>query len=437
MEQLSHKAKKYLLAGILLFLLLPFAQQVLKFHNEKPLRGYINPIEKPFFNMHDWWSGDYQLKYEEWHNANFGLRSDLVRVHNQIAFMLYNKAKANGVIIGKENYLYELFYIRAYTGKDYVGKSSVMQTAQQLKQLQDSLEAKGTTLIVCLAPGKASYYPEYIPDEYGPASDSTNYKVMSAEFNRLGVNLIDYNKWFLELKKTSEHPLFPKTGIHWSRNSSLLAFDSLVHYVERKRGVDMPEIVIERTEVRDSMESPDDDIGEAMNLLWPIKTQPLPYPVYHFGDTTGKAHVSMMTISDSYFWNMFDRGITPSPFERVDFYYYFKEHHFSPVQTMEAVSEQAGVLDAEKHDVVVIMSTEANLFGIGWGFIGSAFNHYVLHKLSQPLDQRVKDFENAIRMDEKWLNAVKEKAVEEGVPLDTMIRRDAIYMAEEERKAKK
>jgi hypothetical protein len=104
---------------------------------------------------------------------------------------------------------------------------------------------------------------------------------------------------------------------------------------------------------------------------------------------------------------------------------------------MEAVSEQAGVLDAEKHDVVVIMSTEANLFGIGWGFIGSAFNHYVLHKLSQPLDQRVKDFENAIRMDEKWLNAVKEKAVEEGVPLDTMIRRDAIYMAEEERKAKK
>ena len=108
MEHFAHKAKKFLLGGVLLFLLLPFVQQVLKFHQEKPLRGYINPIEKPFFKMHDWWSGDYQVKYEEWHNANFGLRSDLVRVHNQIAFLLYNKAKANGVIIGKDNYLYEL-----------------------------------------------------------------------------------------------------------------------------------------------------------------------------------------------------------------------------------------------------------------------------------------------------------------------------------------
>jgi hypothetical protein len=437
MEHFAHKSKKFLLAGVLIFLLLPFAQQVLKFHKEKPLRGYITQLEKPYFSMSGWWSGEYQLKYEEWHNANFGLRSDLVRVHNQIAFMLYNKAKANGVIVGKDNYLYELFYIRAFTGQDYIGKPSVSETALQLKQLQDSLEAKGTTLIVCLAPGKASYYPEYIPDEYGSASDSTNYKVMSAEFSRLGVNIIDYNKWFLELKKTSEHPLLPKTGIHWSRNSSLMAFDSLIHYVERKRGVDMPEIIVERTEVRDSMESPDDDIGEAMNLLWPVQTLPMPYPVYHFGDTTGKAHVSMMAISDSYFWNMFDRGIAPSPFERVDYYYYFKEHHFAPYQPMEAVAEQSGVLDAQKHDVVVIMSTEANLFEIGWGFIGSAFNHYVLHKAAYPMEERVKEFENAIRSDEKWLNAIKEKATAEGVPLDTMIRRDAMYMAEEERKANK
>jgi hypothetical protein len=35
-------------------------------------------------------------------------------MNNQLAFSLFNKAKANGAVVGKENYLYEENYIKAY-----------------------------------------------------------------------------------------------------------------------------------------------------------------------------------------------------------------------------------------------------------------------------------------------------------------------------------
>jgi hypothetical protein len=43
---------------------------------------------------------------------------------NQFAFHLFNKAKANGVIIGKENYLYEEKYINFY----YYTKNFLVET---------------------------------------------------------------------------------------------------------------------------------------------------------------------------------------------------------------------------------------------------------------------------------------------------------------------
>lgn len=431
MEKRAATIKKVLLAGILLVLLFPLIQQHLRLYKSDPLKGAIIPKEKPYFSKTGWWQGTYQEQYGDWYNENFGFRSELVRIHNQIAYSFYNEAKANSVIIGKENYLYEESYVKAYTGKDYIGRSQISEMTGKIKQLQDSLEKRGITLVVCLAAGKASFYPEYIPDSYGGASDSTNYKVFAQVLGEMNVNHIDYNKWFMSMKGKTEFPLYPKTGIHWSRYGSLMATDSLINYVEAKRNVDMPEIVWEKTVFTDTLDSPDGDIGLAMNLVWPIKHFPMGHPVYHFEDTTGKAHVKMMTISDSFFWSMFDIGLAPSSFSEINFYYYNNEVYPTDGTPWHYADIESEMKYAEQTDVIVLMATESNLFSFGWGFINNAFDHFVVHKMIRSSDDLTRAYEAEIRKSEKWMQDIKIKADAAGISLDSMIYLDAKFMAEE------
>ena len=428
--------KKFLFAFILVVLLVPLAQKHLKIYESQPLGGFQSPAEKNWFTMGEWWSGRYQESYASWYNENFGFRPELVRLHNQIAFSLFNKVKANGVVVGKENYLYELNYIKAYTGQDYVGYPQLKATADQLKQLQDSLAAKNVTLLVCLAPGKASFYPEYIPDEYGPPADTTNYKVIAKLLAENNINHIDYNRWFMNMKGKTEFLLYPKTGIHWSRYGSLMAVDSLIKYVEHKRNVDLPDVIWERTVLSDDLQQPDDDVAGGMNLLCDIKGLPMGYPVYHFEDTTGKDKVSMMTISDSFFWSMFDIGLAPKSFSEISFYYYNKEVHHTNGLPMTIADLETTMQDAERHSVVVIMATECTAWGMGWGFINDAFNHFVLGKMVQSEDRLIRKWEAAIRMDEKWMHDIREKADQNSISVDSMIYLDAKFMADEELRKK-
>ncbi len=105
----------FVLIGVLS--LLPLIQQLTGFIKVKPLFGAITEGQKPIFDFNRWMEGDYQKEMEAYLNEKFGFRNYFIRLNNQVAYSLYHKAKANGVIIGKENYLYELSYINAYYGR--------------------------------------------------------------------------------------------------------------------------------------------------------------------------------------------------------------------------------------------------------------------------------------------------------------------------------
>jgi len=81
---------------------------------------------------------------------------------------------------------------------------------------------------------------------------------------------------------------------------------------------------------------------------------------------------------------------------------------------------------------LMIMATEATLWGLGWGFIDDAFNHFVLHRAIDTEDAIIQKYESLIRMDETWMGNIQTKARENGISVDSMIFLDAKYMADEE-----
>ena len=99
--------KKTLFVSIICLLFLPIIQQQVKLIKLVPLSGYFTPIEQSSFSLETWFEGEYQTNKQDYLNDKIGFRPLFIRLYNQVYYTFFNLARANGVIIGKENYLYE------------------------------------------------------------------------------------------------------------------------------------------------------------------------------------------------------------------------------------------------------------------------------------------------------------------------------------------
>lgn len=365
------KTIKYILYLLFLGMLcVPLVQMMFTLTEVEPLKGAVEVTEKPTFKLEDWFDGEYQNDFEHYVNDSIGYRPWFVRLHNQLRFSIFKKPQAKGVVVGKENYLYEVNYVKAYNGEDFIGTEKVKEQVGRIKTLQDKLAALNKTLIVCLAPSKGMYYPEYFPkSEIKPKTDSTNYKRYQQLLAQEAVNHIDMNKWFLEMQDTSDCILFPKYGIHWSYYGMLLSADSLISYIENKRNITMPHI--EFTKINHSTEPKytDYDIAEGMNLMYKMESDTMCYPELSFTKTDEAEQPKTLVISDSFYWGMFNTGMGSTVFSLGGFWYYneqiYPDTYESPI-TVGEVDIAQRVLD---NDVVILMSTDANLSNFSWGFV--------------------------------------------------------------------
>ena len=180
-----------------------------------------------------------------------------------------------------------------------------------MKLAQDSLAQSGIPLLVVLAPGKASFFPEYLPQQYdGVKSGLTNYDLFSAALQQQKINTIDFRKWFLNQKEKSKYPLYPSAGIHWSNYGSWLVMDSLIRFYEDYFKSDLISLIMSEPVFSDTLQSPDNDILEAMNLLNPPSYTRMAYPRVSWEDASGKVKPRLYAVGDSYFWQLFNNGFS-------------------------------------------------------------------------------------------------------------------------------
>lgn len=369
--------KKILFGILLIGLCMPLIQQLTQFAYVRELNGAIEEVEAPVLTKEAWFSGKYQDTSSKYINDNFGFRNDFIRINNQRIFMLYNEARANGVIIGKDNYLYEYGYIAAVLGNDYVGRDTVKKDVDKLKFISDTLKTLGKKIVFVFAPGKGSYYPEFIPDKYTQQQKSeTNLNAYTKELKRQGLNYVDFNSWFVNGKDTTTYPLYGKCGVHWSKYGEFIVMDSLINYVEHEMQVNLPELVLEDIIMSDENKEGDYDIGDGMNLYTKLSTFPMAYPQYHFEKEKPYDTINSIVVGDSYYWGLFKRNFSSKCFREGEFWYYNKEIY--SVNIPDGIkTEQVDILKkVNDNDLIIILSTDANLDDFGFGFIDRLYDSF-------------------------------------------------------------
>ena len=436
MKNLSIKARRFLFISLLFLLIVPGIQNVFPFIELAPLKGAISQPEKKSFTIKEWFSGDYQMVEEKYINETFGFRSLFVRIDNQIAFSLFKRAKANGVIIGKNNYLFEENYIKAYNGTDFIGTDSISLRMQKLKFIGDTLAKLNKNIIIVFAAGKGSYYPEYFPEKLKMKPGKTNYEYYTKSAKDLGIYYIDFNKYFVDNKHKSKYPLYPQYGIHWSNYGMCIAADSIIRYIEKIRNIDLPNLYWTKVDLAEAKES-DYDIADGLNIKFKLRSFKMGYPRIQFESESGKTKPSVLVISDSYYWGMYGFGITKA-FSNSHFWYYNKQIY---PESFEKTVETTGINlkdEIARYDVIIIMATEATLPKLGWGFIENLSDFFRGINSNSENDaefqQKVNNLQNYIKTDKNWMAQIKEKAASRKITVDSMITLDAIYQIKQEEK---
>ncbi|MDD2323145.1 MAG: hypothetical protein WC179_10195 [Candidatus Cloacimonadaceae bacterium] len=369
------KIQNFIFVCIVLMMILPLMQQITGFPNVASLKGYFVKPLKPYLSASNLFTGSYQDSLNKYLENNIGYRPDLVRINNTVDYYLYNKLNTNNVILGKQNYTFEDGYINATLGRDFVGEEKIYTVVKKAKAIQDYLFERDITFILVFAPGKATFFPEFIPDIYHPDSiTTTNIEVYREKVNEFNVNVIDYNDWFVSMKDTTNYPLYPQYGIHWSYYGMILALDSLAHYIERNRDIDMIEMDWDRIDISRNFKDTDYDLGKALNLLWKLPTFKMAYPHLVFEKEEGKVMPSLLAVSDSYFWNWYGTGFTSRLFRQTNFLYYFNQYYSSDFSGSKKISDIDLLSFVEGHEVVIVMATDGNLKTYAFGFIENLYN---------------------------------------------------------------
>jgi hypothetical protein len=411
---------------IILLLALPGFQMLSVLFREKPLNGAFTLAEKPAFSKKSWMDGSFQAEEENYLKDHTGFRNFLVRLQNQVDYSLFNQAHAEGVVIGKDGQLYEYDYIRSWLAIDYPGDSFAEKKLLRLKYIQEYLKKeKGIDLVLVFEPGKASFYPEYIPEEYAlKKSGPSTYDYFRKKAEELKIDFIDFQQYFLDLKQKSEYPLFPCYGTHWSIYGMQFAADSLLNFIECRRGIRLTDVNVSSLQVSKTSRGTDDDVLKTMNTLFRRRNETLAYPQLAF-DTLNPGYKPMvLAVADSYYWNIFNSDIPKYVFANQAYWYFnslvYPDYYYKPTYTKDLDFQK----EIEKQQVIFLMVTERFVYKFDWRFIDQIFDLYAEKWLKDPVYERI----NGIMQVESWFDDILKKSQEKHQSLEEALTNEAKYL---------
>jgi len=412
----------------LVLLVLAFSPIQLRYSllKEAPLKGFYKHREFPslkFFTWRRWFPSAFQDEFSNCLNDNIGMRNSLIRLNNQFDYSLFSIIHNKGFIQGCERYLYEEDYLHEYNGNSFIGEAVIYKKLARLKNVIDSLNAHHIPLLLIYEPGKASFYPEYIPRRFHPEKRSqNNFDCFLQYSHKLGLPFMDMNSYFQKVKDTSHYPLFPRYGMHWSIYGVSIAVDTLNKSIETATGRGMPKFKIQKVIQSPIPLGTDNDIGEMLNLACPLRPTPGAYPRISF-DTSPSRSLSALIIADSYYINIAE-AYGRKLFRNQEYWYYnnkiypYQNHNPPPYVDKSNLREKL-----KKFDVILLMVSEINLHCGFWNFADEAF--LAFHP--EIRDDHVYTNENQIRNERSWFKFLVQKAKSLDRPLDEMIRNDAEY----------
>ena len=443
---MNSRTKTILFALTAVLLFASMVQNCFKWQLFKPLRGVVVEQPMPELTFQSYRDGSFQHQTEEHLKLHFGFREPLIRLYNQYLWDFYGKTPVTEgqVAFGKDGWMYEPWVVadhyqrqfRFYASDSTQMAAMLSEEAQRVLQLQEILDSYGIKLFVCLVPAKDLIYPEYLPENQDTRYDDEP-KISARFFNeeeytRLGVNHLNLEQWFLQIKDTADFMLFPKTGTHWARYAALQGFDTLVRYMEHLDGINMHNIVMGPKYLGDKALDPDDDLESLLNLA-----RPLPKPKYYYADVradddTTAVKPKMIVIGDSFWWTIAFQIPFADFFSEVPYWYYNSTIYYDP--RYNSVDEFDLAEELLTADFVVLFYCATQQYRMNDGFTQKAIEALGQVPEGVELDSAAfleREMQRIIAQllaDHNSMDMIRQKAETNGISVEEQLQADAQWI---------
>ena len=401
----------------------------LKFIKELRLNGSETQVAPPIRSFKSYFTGQYQDSFANYFSANLPLRSYAIKTHNQILYSAFKYTNTSQVVIGKEGYLYETPYLNAFTGSNFIGDSAINIRTIKLQKLQFALAKINKKLLIVFAPGKASFFPATIPNDYQQKINKNNHDEFIKAYQKKQINYIDFATYFNKLKQTTPYPLYGKYGIHWSQYGMNIALDSMLHKIELDANQKFPSKINLEIDVINGYRFTDNDVELALNLFIDLPKENMAYRSFQFEKNTKKYKPNIIVVADSYWWLAHNNYINKEIFNEYHFLYYNKSIYDFNQQLPLTLNDDLIADYINRANVIVLLATEANYNWFPYGFDDQLLN--ILSKSRKPQvfsEEAIQLKINEIKAEAKWLQAVREKAILNRLNLIQQLRADAIWV---------
>lgn len=407
----------------------------------KPLKGYTTQVDKPELTFSSFASGEYQNNIEQYIRNNFGFREFFIRVYNQYIYSCYHEVNNSHVREGANHELFLKMYLDDITGVRLLAyypdidsaKASARANVEATLTLIDSLHSHGTDFLFVFAPSKTAVYPEWMPEKYQrQVSDFSLEEYYIQLFQENNLPYIDFLSYFRSIKNSFPYPLYTRTGTHWSEATIPMVADSILRKLEEVSGYSLPSINYIDTNLTTDYSVQDGELESTMNLLFPLRKPAVPKPLFALTDTLGKDHPNLLVIGDSYFVQLLNSCFVDA-FHDWDYWQYNRE----TVSSRKAYSgkelrylvESPEILRGA--DIVMAIFTAPCLCNYMYGFHQSAPELYTRDPATD--EAFIQATMERIQGNEKWLQAVERQAEELGLTIEENLRRNAIYVINQDK----
>ena len=161
----------------------------------------------------------------DYFQEHFAFRNELVTGNALLHGRLLETSTADGVIQGKNDWLYYKDSLDDYLGQDLLSDSSLFNIAHMLSMTQQALEEKGVNFLFTIAPNKNSLYGDNMPyyDKL-KVSDQTNRENLESWLKTEKVAYADLYQALME----EDEVLYHARDSHWNNKGAALAADVLM-----------------------------------------------------------------------------------------------------------------------------------------------------------------------------------------------------------------
>jgi len=420
------------LTAVVLFLF-PI-QQATSLFKFKKLYGAIEEQHKPQLTAQHWIDHSFQDGTEAYLQQHYGFREPLTRLYNQYIWDCYGMTFAkerNWVFVSDDGWYYESGYVQEYyEGNSWKYASDSLQMASilgrealMLSQTQQILDSMGIHLFVLLEPGKELIYPEHIPANtlYHHEKVFSAHEFLHQRFEDLGIYYIDAGQWFLQMKDTVDFPLFPQSGTHWSNLAAMHVADSLIRYMEHWGNVNIQNFTIGEKYAK--TKEPDNDLEEWLNLMRPLKGEPNYYAKTRLVDDPTAVKPRLITIGDSFYWNILNHTPFKKIFGGTPYWYYFSSTYYDgPNGNVANIDLLEKVTEA---DFIMLAYSTPQQYELSNGFAQRFLMEWCYdNEEIEPLKQKMKE---RIRNDKAWMAGIEKKAENEGLSVDSILNKENYY----------